>query len=295
MLLVGACMCTASFRHGLTSVQVAPLQVGLFGLFLVALDRKNGPAIFILSLLALCLKFTNALPFLALLVLRRHYTTLVSVIVLFIAINLAGFLRMGGLQILSEYQTNLKIVERLPVNHPDPYLFGSLIRLDWEYLLNLFHIGLRNAAIVSKLLVLVSLGWLVLEARRAGIRPDTWEKTALFAVPLTCIGILSVYHHHYEAIAFVPLLLIYAFASEPIRSSAAVRVFAVSVLPFVLLYSVQQVVSIGDKFGPTAAALYKCVGAIVATIALICSLIVLRRYINESDPNTGAQPRGAAG
>jgi hypothetical protein len=89
---------------------------------------------------------------------------------------------------------------------------------------------------------------------------------------------LSVYHHHYEAIFFVPLLLMYAFASKPIRTSTAIRVFAIVVLPFILFYSVPLVVPINEHFGVVVAGLYKCLGAIVTTIALCCSLVVLHTY-----------------
>ena len=90
---------------------------------------------------------------------------------------------------------------------------------------------------------------------------------------------LSVYHHHYEAIFFIPLLLLYGFASDTIRSSMGVRIFAVMVVPFILLYSVPLVVPVGEHFGVVAAALYKSVGAIVATAALFSSLAVLRSYV----------------
>jgi len=279
VLIVGICVCTASFRHGMTSLQVAPIQVGLLGFFIVALERKHSPTIFLWALLAMSLKFTNALPFLGLLALRRQYLMLVAVTAAFAGLNVIGFAWMGGLHLFWDYAATLKTLEQFSVNSPNPYVHDSMIRMDWEFLLNFLHVGARTASIGSKLLALVCLLWIVVEGRRAQAFQLTSDSIAAFAVPLACLSMLCVYHHHYEGVFFIPMLLLYAASSREIRSSPAVIVFAIATVPFVLFYSVPLAQPLGEHFGPFASALYKTTGAIVASVAMVSSLVILRSHV----------------
>ena len=59
----------------------------------------------------------------------------------------------------------------------------------------------RQLADATLLLGRLLLAWLFLQAHRCRKFADETETAVAFLGPLVCLSLLSVYHHHYDAIA----------------------------------------------------------------------------------------------
>lgn len=204
----GTTLACSALRWGLTPGQGAPLILGVTCLFVAAGARGRFKLAVALAAFALCFKFTLALPFLALLFLWRQVGGLAVCIAVWLGSNLLGMARMGGVEAFHQYSANIGLIETMgDINTPDPWQPISVPRTDLVYL---FH-GLLRDLPLARLLTKMAVGalglgsmWLAL---RIGPRPSSRQ---LFAVLLstTSLGLVAVYHHHYDlSVIVAPLLL----------------------------------------------------------------------------------------
>jgi len=272
-LLAGAVLLTASIRWGMTPLQGAPLVFGLFAAFYPALVRGQYGRAGAYAAYAVAFKFTLALPFVALLALRRRWTTVVLLGAMLVVLNILGFYRVGGWAAFADYQHNIVALEALDdINTPDPWSANSVPRLDWIYLFYGLLRQLAPARLLAPALCCVVLVYLAWRAWRLGDRLQHRE-LRLFLMPTVCVALLSVYHHHYDvALAIVPLLVAW---SAPQGSRFTLGILSVPLAAMMVLIPVGAMQSRLGPF-PLALGLFHLAFPIAVSLALIDSLLSLK-------------------
>lgn len=280
MAIAGLVLLSASIRWGMTDLQGAPLVMGLLCLLVVWIDRDKYGAAFAITTFVLVFKFTVALPFVGLMLLRGRWREIAIAVAIAGLAQVAGFARVGGTAAFSAYTQGLAGLEALgSLNTPDPWDPMSSPRLDWTYL----YTGLTGAPDIGKrlsqvttLLVAIWLSWSAWRLRR---RLDR-QVTATILLAVTCFGILCVYHHHYDlSVAFVPLMMLaimHLGGIIQLPTSFWVLVGPVAVIMTLLPIATSQriLLSLG---GPTASGYMNIAFPISVTLALIASCLELRR------------------
>jgi hypothetical protein len=205
-VLLSACM-----RWGIAALQSAPLVFALLAVLVFALHtHRPRLALFVVTYVT-ALKFTLAFPFLALLVLHKRYKLLVGSVACVAALNVLGFARVGGWKAVSQFRDGIQGHEAFgTVDSPDPWDPVSSSRLDWSYLLN----GVFGYNENFKLVAIAAFGMTILWLYTRSLRltePISLETSAAFLAPLTCAGLLCIYHHPYDCSAlYVPLIIMFA-------------------------------------------------------------------------------------
>jgi hypothetical protein len=274
-------------RWSITPLQGAPLVFALLAFLVAALHtNRPGTALFVATY-ATAFKFTIAFPFLGLLILHKRYGSAVSAVGLAAILNLLGFARVGGLSALRDYRSGIATLESAgTVNAPDPWDTQSSPRLDWPYLLN----GLSGHLQASRVLALIVFAlvcvWLFRKSQQLN-RPVSIDVTASFLVPMVCLSVLCIYHHHYDIMPlWVPLLIMFARFAEvrPYRNPWAIALIAPLVLAMALLpIGLGQRISI-EVFGPTVGAgLFNTLLPVAITLALVGSLVIVRQVVPERE------------
>lgn len=286
LLTCGIVACAACVRWGFSVLQPAPLQAGLLCLFAAALLRGRARSAVALGTIAIALKFTNGLPFVALAAIRRQWGVAGAVLGLWVALNAAGFAWLGGAPAVAGYRAHLARTERPDeINAPNPHVPFAVMRLDWVYLVNGATRGAGPARAFALLLSAACALWLVVgaaRARRVARRP---ELLAAYAAPVCCLSLLWIYHNHYEAAVLVAPAVAWAFCPAARRGREA-ALAAVPVLLFFGLYPTAQVQNLVlGRFGPTALAYLKCAGGAIVALAFAASMAAAARV--------GADRRGA--
>lgn len=293
-LIAGIVLLTASIRWGMTPLQGAPMMMGLFALFYPALIRKQYGRAAAYAAYAVAFKFTLALPFVALLVLRRRWGMAALLGVMLIALNVLGFYRIGGAIAFADYQHNIVALEALgDINTPDPWAAFSVPRLDWIYL---FYGFLRNLAL-SRLLapagcaaVLVYLAW---KAWRLG-NDLGHRELRLFLMPLVCVSLLSVYHHHYDvALAIVPLLVAW-FPPPESESKTMLGILSAPLAAMMVFVPVGAAQALLGQL-PVGIGLFHLAFPLAVSLALLDSIRALKRvqYAPSGEPISALTPSTA--
>ena len=177
--------------------------------FVVCIDEDKYVAAFAITTFVLVFKFTVALPFVGLLLIRGRWREVVVVVAIAGLAQVAGFARVGGTTAFSMYTQGVAGLETLgSINTPNPWDPMSSPRLDWTYLytglIGSPEIG-RRVSQATAVRASSLLSWL---AWRVRDRLDTCE-TATILLALSCFGVLCVYHHHYDVSAtLVPLMIL---------------------------------------------------------------------------------------
>jgi Glycosyltransferase family 87 len=280
VLILGALSVSAAVRWGFISLQAAPLLFGLLGLYLAAQHANRRSAMLVILVLVVCLKFTLALPFLGLAWLQRRYGLLAAAAVVFVAANALGFTRMGGLEAITGYQANMVRLEAPDqLNYPDFRLPNSMQRLDWPYIVMAISPDLARANMLGMLLTGLSGVWLAWQWWQSRRFDRDLEISLAFLGPLVCLSLLSLYHHHYDAIAlFAPVLVYLARWNKDDR--ALILAFTVAVVIFAGLYQVGTTQELLERFfGVGPASLIKLLGVVAVNIAFGASLMLLQRFV----------------
>ncbi|MBV9354476.1 MAG: DUF2029 domain-containing protein, partial [Chloroflexi bacterium] len=278
--VLGTLMCTSAARWGFYYLQPAPLIFGLLCLYLVALNRKRSVLAGVAAAFVLCLKATLALPFIALALLQRRYALAGCVLAIWVLANGLGFLRMGGIDALHGYQSNMALFQQADqLNYPDFRAPNSMQQLDWPYLLNAVDPNLTRSDWLAKVLTGVSLLILMWQWLRCRALAEPVETARVFLGPLVCLCLLSVYHHHYDAIVlFGPVI---GYLSTPGRHAKQLIVlFVVPVMVFAGLYQVEESQVLLDRaFGDGASLIMKLLGVICVNLAFVASLLLLNEFV----------------
>lgn len=297
--LGGAALLTAVVRWGITPLQGAPLILGALFFFVLALHSGRDKLAFVIAAYVAAFKITLALPFFGLLVLHRRHATWVGALALAVGANVLAFARMGGMAIFRAYQANVALAEAVDdINTPNPWVTFSIPRLDWAYL---FYGTTGNIALSRAVTLAASAAaglWVLREMRRYGKSPDL-ATTSVFLLPLVCLSLLSVYHHHYDAsLLIAPLAFIAAGSAQLRRPRWALGLVA----PIVALMTFFPVRVVRDllwrAFGERAVGLMNIAFPIAVTLALVGSLVLLRRHleasravlVDQSDSGAGMRP-----
>src|SRR5262249_36323806 len=154
-------------------------------------------------------KFTVALPFIGLMLVRRRWREIAVAVAIAGLAQLAGFARVGGMAAFGAYTQGVAGLEALgSINTPNPWDPMASPLLDWTYLFTGLtgspEIG-RRLSQATTVVVAIGLSWLVWRLRD---RLDR-HATATILLALTCFGVLCVYHHHYDvSVVLVPLMML---------------------------------------------------------------------------------------
>ncbi|MBS2025538.1 MAG: DUF2029 domain-containing protein, partial [Deltaproteobacteria bacterium] len=272
-LVAGGVLLAACTRWGVTPLQGAPLMVGLFALFYVALVRGQSGRAGALAACAVAFKFTLALPFVALLAVRRRWLALGLLGTMLITLTALGFWRLGGLAAVAAYQHNIASLEALDdINTPDPWAAFSVPRLDWIYLFYGLSRHLRLARLLAPAAcgaVLLFLAW---RAWRLGPALRHRE-LRLFLMPLVCVALLSVYHHQYDlSLALVPLIV----AWIPTASKPALGLLSAPLATMMVLVPVGTLGRLLAN-SPLGVGLFHLAFPIAVSLALLDSVRALER------------------
>jgi hypothetical protein len=283
VLILGAVLCSAGARWGFFYLQAAPLVFGLLGLFLWELDKKRSVRAFAICTLAIFLKFTLFLPFAGLALIRGRLLLMSGVVTAWALANVVGFALIGGMEAVNGYRANMTVFERPDeLNYPDFRAPTSMQRLDWPYLLNALSPDLPRSQTIAMFLTALFAAWLFWElyrARRFAEEPGT---TVAFLGPLVCFSLLSVYHHHYDAIALLgPVLLYLGRPAEP-NDRILVLLFVTPVILFVGLWQVGKSEQLVEALlGEGSSRGLKLIGTFSVNLAFGVSLVLLRRFIDR--------------
>jgi Glycosyltransferase family 87 len=283
ILILGAVLCSAGARWGLFYLQAAPLVFGLLGLFLWELDKRRSGRAFAIGTLVIFLKFTLFLPFAGLALIRSRLLLVTMVVTTWVLTNVVGFALVGGMEAVNGYRTNMTVFERIDQpNYPDFRVPTSMQRLDWPYLLNAVSPDLPRSQIIAMVLSVLFAAWLIWEfyrVRRFADEPDT---TVAFLGPLVCFSLLSVYHHHYDAIALLGPVIVYLGRPAEPNDRLLILLFVIPVILFVGLWPVEKSQQLVDAFlGEGNAGWLKLIGTCCVNFAFGVSLVLLHRFVDR--------------
>jgi hypothetical protein len=283
ILILGAVLCSSGARWAFLDLQAAPLIFGLLGLFLWELDKQRNARAFAICTLAICLKFTLFPPFAGLALIRGRLLLVAAVVMAWVFTSAVGFGLMGGMEAVNGYRANVVVFERPDeVNYPDFRTPTSMQRLDWPYLLNALSPNLARSRIIAMFLTALSTAWLLLEiyrARRFANEPGT---TVAFLGPLVCLSLLSVYHHHYDAIALLGPVIVYLGRPAEPSDRPLILLFAAPIIFYVGFWPVEKSQRLVEAvLGAGNAGWLKLIGTCCVSLAFIVSLVLLRRFIER--------------
>jgi hypothetical protein len=212
--IAAAVLLCSGVRWGMTPLQGAPLMLGVLCLFCAAILGEQKRLAIALAMFALAFKFTLAVPFLAVLFLRRSFLGLAICLTLWVAANVLGMARLGGMAAFHDYRASLSLVESFhDINTPDPWEPISVPRIDLVYFVYGLVGKLPLAQIITKLVTLLVGAVLFLAALRAWKAPSA-RLVAPYVLASTCLGSLVVYHHHYDLVVVLAPLLLLALAPD---------------------------------------------------------------------------------
>jgi hypothetical protein len=283
ILILGAVLSSSGARWALLDLQPAPLIFGLLGFFLWELDKQRSALPFAICTLVICLKFTLFLPFAGLALIRGRLLLVVAAATAWALANVVGFASVGGMEAINGYRANMTVFEAPDqTNYPDFRAPTSQQRLDWPYLLNAISPDLPRSQSIAMFLTALSACWLLWElyrVRRFAEEPGT---TAAFLGPLICLSLLSVYHHHYDAIAlFGPVIVYLGRPTEP-NDRRLILLFVAPIIFYLGFWPVEKSQRLVEAFlGEGNAAWLKLIGTLCVNLAFGVSLVLLRRYIDR--------------
>lgn len=284
LLCAGVIGVSAGLRWAMILLQGAPLIVGLLCWFIAAEAEHKPRLSATLAVLAVAVKMTLSLPFLGLLLLRRRFVALGAAGGTWLALNAAGFWRMGPAA-LTDYRASVAGLEAFGnINSPDPWNVRTSPRLDWTAL---FY-GISGNISLSRLATLAAAALVSLWLLREGLRVResySLRTTALFLAPLVCLGSLCVYHHHYDASPFFVVALLWAFVLGPDSASRRAMLWAAPLLAMLLVLPFGFAQNVASKLlGNTGIGLLKLSFPVALTAALIGSLTLLFRGLRAAEP-----------
>lgn len=295
MLAAGVVLFSSCVRWGMTPLQAAPLLVGLLAILVIALHTNRPIVVFAVVAFATTLKFTMALPFLGLLLLHGRYAMLAGSLAVAGALTVLGFVRVGGLTAVADYSAAFGMIESVgTINSPDPWDPQSIPRLDWTYLFD----GLTGDVQLSRILSLVVSAlvalWLVREGRRVE-RPISLATTGAFLVPLVCLSVQSVYHHHYDiSPLIVPLLVFCVRFREPRLFqrpwAIGLMIPIVVILALVPIDLTQRVLF--SALGERGLGLLNLAFPAATSLALVGSLVIVRQTVRARASDRGPSGGG---
>jgi Glycosyltransferase family 87 len=283
MIAAGIVLVSSATRWGMMLLQVAPLVLGLLCWFVSLLHRGKPRAAVAVAIVAMSLKMTLALPFLALLALRRHVVGAATVVGAWVTLNVIGFWRMGP-DAFAHYQRSIGELEKVGhISSPDPWRPIALPRLDW---VSLFY-GItgdltfaRAAALIAAAACFLWLAWCALR----NPRPTDLRSTTMFLGAATCLGSLGVYHHQYDAILFFAPALLGALLFDPKDRWGYLLIAPLMAMILVLPIGKAQSV-MASLMGLTGVGLLKLSFPVAFTLALIGCLVLIGAPLTRPSMN----------
>jgi hypothetical protein len=273
----GVTLLSAAMRWNLMLLQMAPLILGLLGGFVYALHTGKTRTATALAVVAMALKMTLALPFVGLLALRRRWTSIALVGLMWAALNAVGFWRLGPAS-FATYQHNVAALTDVgDINSPDLWRPVALPRLDWMPLLYSLTDNMPFARAAALALSAASALWLAWYGFRTRHESEL-RTTALFLGALVCLGSLGVYHHQYDAILVIaPALLVILSGLRPDGRYDVKYWLSAPLLLMILLLPIGKTQNVlQSALGLTGVGLLKMCFPVAFTLALISCVLLLR-------------------
>ncbi len=219
LTVAGLILLMACARWCWTPVQFAPLLAGLLVAVLHGLHRGRVWMAVVATTLVIALKPTLCIPFVLLLLLHRRYKAIAVAFAANIILNVIAFARMGGLDAIDGYREGTKTLEqRGGINTPDFWEHISIPRIDGTYLVT----GLTGSFGLGRAVALLAGGAITLFLIVACLRmaqPPSLADSARIMLAGTCVGLIIVYHHHYDLALLIPGLLLIALLHRELRLS----------------------------------------------------------------------------
>jgi len=201
-------MLTACARWSWLPVQLAPLLAALLVATLYGVHRDRPWMAYFATTLVFAIKPTLGIPFVLLLLLHRRYRVIFLALATNVVLNIIGLLRLGGLDALDAYRAGSATLEaRGTINTPDFWDRMSIPRLDWTYLAT----GLTGSFGFGRFVALLIGGAIALFLCLACLRntqPPSLVDSCRIMLAGTCVGLVIVYHHHYDLALLLPAFLL---------------------------------------------------------------------------------------
>ena len=234
LTVAGLVLLTACARWCWTPVQLAPLLAGLLVATLVGLHRGRPWMAFAGTALVIALKPTVGLPFVLLLVLHRRFKMLALALAVNVVVNVIAFARLGGFDAVDAYREGTSTLERRGgINTPNFWEHISIPRVDWIYLVTGFTGSFGLGRAVALLAGAAITAFLCLACLRM-VQPPSLADSCRIMLAGTCVGLVIVYHHHYDLAMLIPPLLLVAMLHRELGLSWS-RWVAWSFLPVTVL------------------------------------------------------------
>jgi Glycosyltransferase family 87 len=293
LLAAGAVLVSSCMRWGMAHLQGAPLVFALLAFLVVGLHTQRPAVVLFVAAYATTFKFTIAFPFLGLLFLHKRYGALIGAVAVAAILNFVGFLRVGGSAALGAYRTGLGRLESFgAVNSPDPWDPQSSPRLDWHYLFNGLSGHLQASRVLAYILFAVVCLWLVRRSRyiqppvSIDQPPISIDVTVAFLVPLVCLSVLCIYHHHYDiSPLWVPLIILFARLGEyrPGQNRWALSLMAPLIVMMAFLPIALGWQTAVRVIGPAGWGVFNMLLAAATTLMLVGSLLIVRQVVPERE------------
>jgi hypothetical protein len=233
---------------------------------------------FLATTVVLALKPTLGLPFILLLVLHRRYKVLLLALGTNLVLNAIAFSRLGGFDAIRLYRAGTATLEgRGDINTPDFWEPISVQRTDWTYLVT----GLTGSFGLGRALALLAgalIGLFLLLACMRMEQPPSLADSCRIMLAGNLVGLLVVYHHHYDLALLIPSLLLAAMLHRELGLSWS-RWVVWSLVPITFLMVVlpasQAPEFMGSLVGDRGPGLVHVTFPIAGTLALIGALAMV--------------------
>ena len=276
-LMIGLVLCASSIRWGFQLYQSAPLIVGLLCIFLYGLYKEHPILAITCAWYAICIKPSIAIAFIGVLALQRKWKQIFILVCLVIITNGIGFARMGGMEAIQGYKTNIAHLEDPgKSNSLDATISSTQERTDWAFLLCMFGMPEKAGRIGGVIISLLVLGVFVYAGSKWRHSYLSQEALLVFLPAILLFSMLCVYHHRYDTSMLIPVLFILLVQQPAKQSHSLSPLFYLPLFAYIFLYPVYQVQTIVIRIlGYEGTVLLKGVAGIVLNIALYASLYQL--------------------
>jgi hypothetical protein len=269
------------FGFCILCTQFAAVLAGLVFVFVAGEITDKRAVGWICGAIVICVKPTFALPIVGLYLLQRRYKELASLAALFVALNLAGFLLIGHISAIHQWQNATVMLEREPINVIDPRGPRGMDRTDVAYLaMGIFdNVGIAKAvAYIVDIVALAIIGLLAAPAMRL---EDRTAAICAATAPLTLLTLMCVYHQRYDLTLIIGPAILYAYL-------IAKQIARLPAFMFLVVVAIESIYDT-DRFQPLLSKIHflpvffpKIVESSLLVVLLILSLIVMQEVALRS-------------
>jgi hypothetical protein len=291
MSAAGLLLLSAAVRWGITPLQAAPLLLGLLCFTVAALESERWRTALAITLFVTALKITLALPFLGLLFVYGRYRGIVVALSAAAALNVLAFMQLGGESAVRAYIANTQLLEAYhDVNTPDAWSPISVPRTDLAYLLHGIGVPLQLARLGGLMLSGLAGLWFAWLVFAAGSRPSSGA-THRYLMPMVCLSLVCVYHHHYDIALVMAPFVMRIIATPGVRPISRAEW---ALVPLALVASLAPTATLlraaVTLLGPQWRGCVTLLFPTVVALALVGSLAALTQHVLQQRARRGLLP-----